>query len=89
MQVFAHIHDFKIIIHFKPDSVLEFYGGSTMVLQWFYSGPYSGSTVVLQWFYSGPIQWFYDGSTMVLQYFLTIPISCHSLVEVICKVFLN
>ena len=36
MQVFAHIHDFKIIIHFKPDSVLEFYGGSTMVLQWFY-----------------------------------------------------
>ena len=36
---------------------------STVVLQWFYSGPLLGSTVVLRWFYSGPIQWFYSGST--------------------------
>ena len=67
---FLHICIISKNVNFKPDLVREFYSGSTMVLQWFYSGPCSGSTVVLRWFYSGPIQWFYHGSTMVLQSFI-------------------
>ena len=58
---------------------------STVVLQWFYSGPLLGSTVVLRWFYSGPIQWFYSGSTMVLRWFYKISVydCCHKSFSII------